>query len=86
MQSDLLNSGPPPQEMKLVPTCPKCGAGRGPGENGAPLSMLPIQMGPASGMVIFCGNEKCGQIYNVQVMEVLMPGGDRHESGLIIPS
>ena len=61
-------NGALPQPGK--PTCPKCGAGRGLGENGAPLSMTNLVMGPALCAVIFCGAENCGAIIAVQVLEM----------------
>lgn len=61
-------------EKPLIPKCPHCGAGKRPGEQGAPMSMTNLVMGPMLCVVFFCGNPDCGAIFSVNVLEMALPG------------
>lgn len=62
------------QPQSVVPTCPKCGAGRrAPWASGAPLIMTNLTMGPMLVGVFHCGNPACGAIFSVQVLQMAVP-------------
>lgn len=61
-------------EKPIIPTCGKCGAGRAaPWQDGAPIVMTNLQMGPMLLGVFACGNPDCGCIYSIQILQMAVP-------------
>ncbi len=58
--------------LAVIPKCPHCWAGS-PGSawpSGAPIVMTHLQMGNIMTVVFACGNQACGAIHSVQLLEV----------------
>ena len=78
------NAQPQVKQTTMKPTCPHCRVGGRPGENGAPLAMTQLIMGPVLCAVIFCG--ECGTIITAQILEMSTAAMGKPQPQVILPS